>query len=553
MLEKPLKPRLSFNWNTIISLSVYFSLFVIETGVASERPPVPSSKALESQAAQIGNITYKIADVFDLSDPKEDNFAFKFLNFFHFKTRQFVLENQLLFKSGDPYSAQLIEETERNIRSNRYIYDAWITPIRYQDGKVDIQIKTQDTWSLSFGFSFDNAGGESDTSLFIEERNLLGLGTRLTLVKSSDIDRTENRVSYRDNNIAGKYIAFGFDYSNNSDGYFRALEVQRPFYAFNVTDAYGFKINSEQLTEKLYLDGIIIDQYQHGISNASIFYGFSKGLVRNRTLRWNIGTSYSENQFNELSNGETNNPLPSDNKTVALSIGANYIQNRYIKTKNFEHIMRTEDVNIGRDFSGSVGLASTAWGSDNNAIILSAAMNNAYRVNADQLFLWTLSGSGRGVSDGFENISAYASSLYHAPNFTNQAFHAKFNFQLAHNPDDNNQLLMGGDNGLPGYPLRVQSGNRSMLFNIEQRYYTNWHLLQLVRVGGTLFFNSGSAWIPGSDIQQFKLMSDVGLGIRLESSRSESGRTLHMNLAFPLNSERASDRWLFTVATRGKF
>jgi len=545
--------RLLFKWITIFSLSVFSSLFLVKTCLASQQPPVPSSQDLESQGARIGKISYKIGDVFDLSNPKEDNFAFKFLNFFHFKTRQFVLENQLLFRTGDLYSARLVEETERNIRSNRYIYDAWITATRYQDGKVDILIKTQDTWTLSLGFSFDNAGGQSNTSLFIEERNLFGLGTRLTLAKSSDVDREENRISYRDNNLAGKYIIFGFDYSNNSDGYFRALDIQRPFYAFDVTDAYGVSASSKKLSEKLYTEGNITDQYQREISKAAIFYGFSKGLVRNRTLRWQTGISYSENQFSELTDGVLSNPLPDNNKIIDVSIGANYIQNRYIKTKNFQHIMRTEDVNIGRDFSGGIGLASTAWGSNENAIILSAAMNNAHSINTDQLLLWTLRGSGRGVSSGFENISAFASALYHAPNFTNQALHAKFNVSLVQKPDDNNQLLMGGDNGLPGYPLRVQSGSRSILFNIEQRYYTNWHLLQLVRVGGTLFFNSGSAWTPGTADQQFKLLSDVGLGIRLESSRSESGRTLHMNLAFPLNSEGGTDQWLFTIATRGKF
>jgi len=543
---------LLFKWCRNFSLSCCLALFLPQICLADETSDL-ENKQLESEGALMGNIHYQIGDVFDLSNPKENNFVFRFLNFLHFKTRQFVIEDQLLFKTGEPYSAQLIEETERNIRANRYIYDAWITPKSYQDGAVDIEVKTQDTWTLSFGARYDNVGGESDSSVFIEERNLFGLGTRLTLASSRDVDREENRISYKDNNLTGRHIVFGFDYSNNSDGHFRAFELQRPFYAFDVKHAYGTALNSEILTEKLYSEGVITDQYQHEISEASLFYGFSQGLVRNRTMRWSIGLNYSENQFRELDDGILTNPLPSNNKLIYPSIGSNYIQNQYIKTKNFRHILRTEDVNMGRDFAASIGWASTAWGSDNNGIILSASLNDAYGLFTDHVFLWSLGGSGRGVSGGFENVSAFADTIYHAPNFKNQAFHGSFTFNLLHNQDDNNQLLLGGDNGLSGYPIRVQSGDRSILFNLEQRYYTDWHLLQLIHVGGSLFFNTGSAWTPGNDTQAFKLLSDVGFGIRLESSRSESGRTLHLDLAFPLNSEGGTDKWQFNVTTRGEF
>ncbi len=550
MVKKPKNNKLLRTY----CLSCCFSLFLYQVSFAEEQKSVPDKQEQASRNALIGNISYEIGDVFDLSNPKENNFAFRLINLLHFKTRQFVIKDQLLFKTNAPYSAQLIEETERNLRSNRYIYDAWLISTAYQDDngndKVDVQVKTQDTWTLSLGFTFGSAGGESDKSVFIEDRNLFGLGTRLTLVRSSDVDREESRISYKDNNITGRHIVFGFDYSNNSDGYFRALELQRPFYAFNVTDAYSTKISAKKLTEKLYTDGSITDQYQRETSNAAIFYGFSKGLVRNRTLRWQTGINYSENQFKKLDDGILTNPLPTDNKLIYPWLGANYIQNNYIKTKNFLHILRTEDVNIGRDFSGSIGLTSTAWGSDRNGIILSASMNDAYRLNTDQLLLWTISGSGRMVSNAFQNSSAYANAQYHAPNFANQAFYTEFTFNLLHNPDENNQLLMGGNNGLPGYPLRLQSGNRSVLFSVEQRYYTNLHLLQLIRVGGALFFNSGSAWSPGNDDQQFELLSDVGFGLRLESSRSESGTTLHLDMALPLNRAGEVNGWQFSIATR---
>src|SRR4029453_7544016 len=56
------------------------------------------------------------------------------------------------------------------------------------------------------------------------------------------------------------------------------------------------------------------------------------------------------------------------------------------------------------------------------------------------------------------------------------------------------QLLLGGDNGLRGYPLRYQAGDALALFTLEQRFYTDWQPLKLVNVGAAVFFDAGRAW-----------------------------------------------------------
>ena len=63
------------------------------------------------------------------------------------------------------------------------------------------------------------------------------------------------------------------------------------------------------------------------------------------------------------------------------------------------------------------------------------------------------------------------------------------------NPDVNDTLLLGGDNGLRGYPLRYQSGTRRALFTVEERFYTDIYLWRLFRIGGAAF----STWVaPGA-------------------------------------------------------
>ena len=41
--------------------------------------------------------------------------------------------------------------------------------------------------------------------------------------------------------------------------------------------------------------------------------------------------------------------------------------------------------------------------------------------------------------------------------------------------DPDMQLLIGGDNGLRGYPLRYEAGTSRALLTVEQRFYTDWY------------------------------------------------------------------------------
>ena len=63
--------------------------------------------------------------------------------------------------------------------------------------------------------------------------------------------------------------------------------------------------------------------------------------------------------------------------------------------------------------------------------------------------------------------------------------------------DRDNQLLLGGDNGLRGYPLRFQTGDRRFLLTLEQRFYHPRQFLRLFYAGAAVFFDAGRAWEDG--------------------------------------------------------
>jgi outer membrane translocation and assembly module TamA len=114
--------------------------------------------------------------------------------------------------------------------------------------------------------------------------------------------------------------------------------------------------------------------------------------------------------------------------------------------------------------------------------------------------------------------------------------------------------LLGGDNGLRGYPLRYQSGSRRALFTAEERFYTDVYLWRLFRVGGAAFVDVGRAW-GGDNINTANpgWLSNVGFGLRFVSVRSAFGNVLHMDIAMPLNTTADISKVQFLVKSKSSF
>jgi hemolysin activation/secretion protein len=123
-----------------------------------------------------------------------------------------------------------------------------------------------------------------------------------------------------------------------------------------------------------------------------------------------------------------------------------------------------------------------------------------------------------------------------------------------HDPDTPSPLNIGGDNGLRGYPLRYQSGERRVLFTTEARGYTDWYPFRLFRVGAAVFFDHGRAWKgENQNTVNGGWLRDVGFGLRLLSARTSKGNVLHADFAFPLDPDPSIDRVQFLVKTKIAF
>jgi outer membrane protein assembly factor BamA len=526
------------------------------TRIEEPRPAdVPSDSELEAAGAIIGKVDLDIRNIFDQTDPRETNGLFRLANRLHIRTKRSSIQAQLLFASGDRYRARKLAETERALRLLSYIYDARIVPVHYADGKVDIKVITKDVWTLSPGLSFGRAGGSNSTNFNLQDTNFLGWGKALQVSHGSTVDRTSNTAAWTDPNVFGSKWTSAAAYVRSSDGTERVAQVAHPFYSLDTPWRTQITAVKYDRTISRYNLGEKVDQFNDNESSYELSGGISNGLVDGWTKRLTFGVRYDRNLF--LPTPGTGIParqLPPDRTLSYPFVGFDILQDKYQKIGDENQIGRTEDLYFGTEISGAVGWVNSAFGADRNAVLLTAHLLRGIELTELQQIFMTSNFTSR-IEDGqARNLIADAGAKYYWRWRTDWLLYAELSGTVTDSLDPDLQVLLGGDNGLRGYPLRYESGTSRALLTVEQRFYTDWYPFRLVRVGGAIFADVGRTWgsgvIGNSDPG---LLRDVGFGLRIGNTRSGLGNVLHIDFAFPLNHIAGIKPFQFLVQTMQSF
>jgi hypothetical protein len=126
----------------------------------------------------IERVDIVIVDVFDEQDPVPDE-----ANVVHAKTREFVIQQELLFGVGERYSAERADESARNLRKIRQLSLVLVVPLEGSaPDRVRVLVITKDVWSLRLNWDFQGSVGEEGwtvNSLKLQptEENFLGTHT----------------------------------------------------------------------------------------------------------------------------------------------------------------------------------------------------------------------------------------------------------------------------------------------------------------------------------------------------------------------------------------
>lgn len=535
-------------WRRLVSV-----LALLACNSIAQAAALPSFTELEAAGARIGEIRIVPRNIFDTADPKEDKALFRLANALHIVTRPEVIRSALLFASGEPVSARVIDETERLLRTNHYVYDVQIRPLAVRAGVVDVEVLTRDTWSIDPGVSFGRAGGANQSSVRLREYNLLGSGVALGVTRTSTAERRATAYELSADRLFGTWGSVNLSHASASDGRRQSASVVRPFNEIDARWAAGASVSDDRRVDSVYDSGQVQSRFQRRERRAELFAGWSAGLVDGWAQRYTVGLTRREDGYAAAPGRVPPPALPADQTLTVPYVRYELLEDRYERQFNRNLIGRPEFFPLGLNVSAQLGLASQGAGSSRTAWLYAASLSRGFVPDPERRVLASARVEGEWSEGLARRQQAGAAVQYYQPQGPRRLFFASAGADMLLRPDPTVRLELGGDNGLRGYPLRYQGGTRSVLLTAEQRFYTDLYLWQLFRIGGAAFVDVGRAWGGSAGGAAVPWLADAGVGLRIFSVRSAFSNVLHIDLALPVNAPAGISRAQLLVKTKTSF
>lgn len=524
--------------------------------IATGTVVVPESRVALSSAPVIAEVRVVRTNVFDPAAPGEDWWPFRVADRLHFVTRERVVREELLLRPGDRWDSLKALESERNLRSGYAFRRVEIEKVGRSDGRVDEVVRTQDSWSTNPRIGFGTSGGETSLSFGLVEDNLLGYGKSVGYIHSAGKSSTGRHhsdvYSYGDPRFLGTRLALGAQHARTQDGDSDSLDLSKPYYSLDSDHALALSFGDSRAVGTQYQAGSEYSKYFERVRNIDAAYGRRLTSDRFFVQRVEAGWYEQDDSF-----GTTNTPpgtlpgqLPGNRHLSGPTVGYSWVRPRYIKETYIDRMERVEDYNLGNELRVRTGYMARGTGSDQDRWIFNAADQQGMRLGDSMFALAQVAVSGRLFNNRWENGLATASANYFWKNYLwtrHRTLIAHAEVAQGRRLDRENQIELGGSNGLRGYRNDSFVGGRAILFNLEDRFFFEGEWLHLVRFGGAAFFESGSVVPEGSGFSPARFRSDVGAGLRAASTRSTSGGVVRLDAAYALNGSPGGPRWIISL------
>ncbi|MBM34146.1 MULTISPECIES: BamA/TamA family outer membrane protein [unclassified Arsukibacterium] len=502
----------------------------------------------------ISSIRFEQQNVFDLNEPGTF-WLHRFANYSHVISKQITIDNDLLFTPESPLVLAELAETERILRSRRYIRDAEVAVSRYcpETNTVEVLVKTWDNWSLLPKIDFSSEGGATEYSIGVAEDNLLGTGNQLQLDYAKDAERTGYLFSFASPNILGSRWQALTRYANNSDGESYQFNIQRPFYRLSSPWAVSVDVSKDKQQINDYVLGEKVNQYdrtQHGFSS---FFGWRLAGDSKQIHRFNSGITLEDVSF--AANADTLFTLPDERNLSRVWVEYQLLEDQYRKLYNINQFNRVEDINLGWQAYLRLGQLQKGLGADASGWQVDAAIEKAWALQSDIWLLASFRYHGLKMADlNQQLISTHWQMVYQLTRQSSLV--GILDLQRGKDLFADEALYLGGDTGLRAFPLFYQRGDNRMVATTEYRYYTDWNILQIFDVGFAGFADAGRSWGAdqrGENDIDDSILYGVGVGIRLLSTHSSRGTMVHIDLTRPVTDNPELGNWQWRITAKRRF
>ncbi|MBS1536663.1 MAG: hypothetical protein JST20_02795 [Bacteroidetes bacterium] len=492
---------------------------------------------------RVRNIYLEKKDVFDSS---KDSLGFikKFANNLHTTTKDYVIEDELLFYQGEELFDDDVEETARNLRSIGIFSSVNITVDTLTPTEVDITVTTQDQWTTLPAVIFSTGGGIQDYGAQFKESNVVGMGSNFYL---QGLYRTENSIGWQG---WGEYShrkflrsplkldVSIFAHQFKTEQYIR---VAKPFLTLSTPNAYGIAYYNSFGRDFVY-SGTTFQQPEFHVRSLEGWY--SLGLKNKDRLFTSLYVSVED-----VKRASENFRQAFDNSGKIL-IGFSSLQQKFYTVSKLNAYF-TEDLPIGAYGGVVLGKTFSMKSSNIDAVVddglfyAGGQIEQSAKLGSLYLFGQLSGGSGFASSSAKYTYQEFYGVGYYQLG-ENTVITAQFRQQTTWNWNGYRQLILDTDAGLRGYAANQLTGANRILGNVEARFFSDWELLTF-KFSGVVFYDMGTVWKAGQQISSIQFHHAMGLGIRLHNT-NVAGQEGTLRFDFAYNVDTKSVGFIFNVS-----
>lgn len=456
---------------------------------------------------------YSEVDTLKLPELKRERLG----NSLHYKTREFAINNLLLYQKNDLLDSLLVKESERLLRSQRYVRSVATQMHLVQSDSVDVYVRVLDAWSLFPDFSTST----TSSTFRLTERNFLGIGHEVAGTYRESLTNKDHSysTSYRIPTIFKTFIGAQLNYQKEIDGsYGKYVNFERPFFSSYSHWAGGIYVD-EQYKKIILRDSNLNPSAQsYKYSSQDYWLGYSYPFLGGKS-EYNRATNFFVNA-RHLQINYKEQPSPtvdvfsnfSTEKQYLASFG--FASRKFIQDKNLFKFNVIEDIASGFIYSVTAG---NQLKNDLNRFYLGGrvALGRFYPFG----YLSTNFEYGTFFNgDKTEQTTVNWSFVY----FTNLIELGNWKFRQFFKPQlviginrlnsNFDRLNLNGDTGLQGFESTLLTGTKKVLVNLQTQGYSPWNLFGF-RLNPYFSYSMGMLSNANDTFKDSKMYSQISAGV----------------------------------------
>jgi len=504
---------------------------------SKERQATPSSPVVDS-------VRIVRENVFDRSE--STNWLFTAANKVHVVTREYVVTRELLVKPGEPYDSATVAETERNLRKLGIFRDVEIDTVRTESA-LGLNVTTYDSWTTQLYTSFKAGGDQITWAIGVTEKNLLGTQNKASIRYTDDPDRSTTQFGVKLPRL-WKQLGITASYDELSDGKRAMFNASAPFISNASKKSVGLELNYNDGDVLRFFEGEpdASDTVRHLLTQGRASVGWAARASSLGFVRLGTRLQVRREDFTEPASSPTTPDERSFFSELEFSVEAS--QTQFSVVHGYRNLGGREDVDLSRTVRLAVWLAPSAWGYERTGVgpAISLFAGKPFDKGLFRGFATAeVRASGLFTSEGLDSGTVVTAAVLALQPATRHSvvFNADLGWRKDPRPGD--EFDLGLSFGPRGFPLHAFTGDRGFFTTAEYRWMATPDLWGLAAIGLAAFADYGGAWYHGSARRSG---TDVGVGIRIGSTRSSSGKAAtRVDFARRFANDVLSDEWVIAV------